>query len=304
MNFNRYIATICGLATFLLTSCSTSEVGKESPADVVYLNGRIYTVNEFQPWAEAVAIKDGKFSVVGSENDVRGVIGSGTVVVDLEGQFVMPGIVDMHAHPFSGIEMGTGAINLTDPGNPEAILQAVRDYAAKHPDKKFYMGGNWNIGGIFENDSPDKKLLDEIVPDIPVFLLSQSGHSAWVNSKALEVAGIDETFENDGAYIFDRYPGTREPSGTVRESAMVLIVSALGYMAPEEFASFLPDEIGRYSKFGVTAIQTAEGSRTWLQAAASVEEEGPTQRSALSRARLVDVAIARSGRRGDPGVHR
>ena len=72
------------------------------------------------------------------------------------------------------------------------------------------------MGGLFENDSPDKKILDEIIPDKPVFILSQSGHSAWVNSKALEVSGIDEKFENNGAYIFDRYPGTNEPSGTVK----------------------------------------------------------------------------------------
>ena len=254
----------------------TEEQSKEAVevANTVYTNGKIYTVNESHPWAEAVAIRDGRFVAVGSNADIRKFQGTSAEIVDLGGQFVMPGIVDMHAHPFSGIEMGTGAIYMTEPGNPKSILKAVKDYAAKHPEKPFYMGGNWNVGGIFKGDSPDKKLLDEIVPDIPVFLLSQSGHSAWVNSKALEVAGIDEDFQNTGAYIFDRYPGTNEPSGTVRESAMVLIVSALGYMPPEEFATFIPDEFERYSRFGVTAIQTAEGSRTWLLAAASIEKEG------------------------------
>ena len=254
--------------------CFSGQSHAQHFADSVYINGKIYTVNENQPWAEAVAIKNGRFLVVGSNADANAVTGELTTVVDLNGQFLMPGIVDMHAHPFSGIEMGSGSINITEPGNPKAILQAVKDYVAKYPDKPFYMGGNWNVGGIFKGDSPDKKLLDEIAPDTPVFLLSQSGHSAWVNSKALEAAGIDENFENKGAFIFDRYPGTNEPSGTVRESAMVLIVSALGYMPPEEFATFLPNEIQRYSRFGVTAIQTAEGSRTWLQAAASVEKKG------------------------------
>jgi predicted amidohydrolase YtcJ len=262
------------LVATILAFTGVSSVCTAQVADIVYTNAKIYTVNEAQPWAEAVAIKEGRFIKVGTVNDVKALIGDETEVVDLRGGFAMPGIVDMHAHPFSGIEMGTGSINLTEPGNRDAILQAIKDYAAQNPDKPFYMGGNWNIGGMFENDSPDKKLLDEIVPDIPVFLLSQSGHSAWVNSKALEKAGIDENFQNTGAYIFDRYPGTNEPSGTVRESAMVLITSALGYMPPEEFAPYLPAEIERYSRFGVTAIQTAEGSRTWLQAAAAVEKKG------------------------------
>ena len=127
---------------------------------------------------------------------------------------------------------------------------------------------------MFENDSPDKKVLDEIVPDVPVFLLSQSGHSAWVNSKALELAGVDETVDNVGSYIFDRYEGTNEPSGTARDNGMVLIMNALHYLAPEEFAPFFEKEIERYSRYGVTAIQPAEGSITWLRGAALLEQEG------------------------------
>lgn len=243
-------------------------------ADTVYKNGKIYTVNEAQPWVEAVAIKDGKFLIVGSNGDVDSVAGESTRVVDLRGNFVMPGIVDMHAHPFTNVDMGTGGISPTDPGDPKAILAAVKQFVAEHPDRDVYLGGTWNIGGMFENDSPDKKLLDAIVPDVPVFLLSQSGHSAWVNSKALELAGIDESYENEGAYIFDRYEGTNEPSGTVRESAMVKIMNALHYLAPEEFAPFLESELARYSRYGITAIQPAEGSPSWLLGAALLEKEG------------------------------
>ncbi|MBD3857696.1 MAG: amidohydrolase family protein, partial [Acidobacteria bacterium] len=145
---------------------------------------------------------------------------------------------------------------------------------ADHPDRDVFLGGNWSVGGaLFENDSGDKKVLDAIVPDVPVFILSQSGHSAWVNSKALEMAGIDETVENKGSYIFDRYEGTNEPSGTARDNGMVLIMNALHYLAPEEFAPFLETELERYSKYGVTAIQPAEGSISWLQGAALLEKE-------------------------------
>ncbi len=256
----------------LSPSC-TSQLPSEV-ADTVYTNGKIYTVNDAQPWAEAVAIKDGKFLVVGSNADAEAVAEESTRVVDLEGKFVMPGIVDMHAHPFTGVDMGIGGINLSSPGDLEAVLADIKQFVAEHPDRDVFLGGNWSIGGaLFENDSADKKVLDEIVPDVPVFLLSQSGHSAWVNSKALEMAGIDETVDNEGSYIFDRYEGTNEPSGTARDNGMVLIMNALHYLAPEDFAPFLEKEIERYSRYGVTAIQPAEGSITWLQGAALLEKE-------------------------------
>ena len=276
-------------AILLLTACGSEEPREQPPvaevrepavaeareiADAVYRNGRIYSVNEAQLWAEAVAIKDGKLLVVGSNADVDATVGESTRVIELGGKFVMPGIVDMHAHPFTGVDMGIGGLNLTTPGDREAILADIRQFVAEYPDRDVFLGGNWNIGGMFVNDSPDKKVLDEIVPDVPVFLLSQSGHSAWVNSKALELAGVDDTVDNVGSYIFDRYEGTNEPSGTVRDNGMVLIMNALHYLAPEDFAPFLEMEIERYSRYGVTAIQAAEGSITWLLGAALLEQEG------------------------------
>ncbi len=272
-----FLTTI--LASLFLIGCDQAPtdqtVATESTetADAVYTNGKIYTVNEAQPWVEAVAIKDGKFLKVGTTAEVESLKGENTKVVDLDGQFVMPGIVDMHAHPFTGVDMGIGGVNLSDPGNPEQNLEDIKAFIKAHPDRDVYLGGNWNVGGTYKNDSPDKKILDEISPDIPIFLLSQSGHSAWLNSKALEMAGVDENYQNKGSYIFDRYEGTNEPSGTARDMAMVIIMNALHYLSPEEFAPFFKTEVERYSKFGVTAIQPAEGSPSWLEGAALLEKE-------------------------------
>lgn len=257
-------------AIFILSGC-VNQVSEY--ADTIYTNGKIYTVNEEQPWVEAFAIKGGKFLEVGTMDEINALKGEKTKVIDLMGQFVMPGIVDMHAHPFTGVDLGTGSMNLTNPADKDAIIADIKKYVQANPDKDVYLGGNWNVGGLFDNDSPDKKILDEIMPDTPAFILSQSGHSAWVNSKALEVSGIDESFENNGAYIFDRYPGTKEPSGTVRESAMVLIMNNLHYLSPEEFAPLFKDEISRYSKYGITNIQPAEGAASHLLGAAILEKE-------------------------------
>lgn len=260
--------------SLFLFSCSMEKQGDKEQgfADAIYQNGKIYTVDSTNEWVDAVAIKEGKFIKVGSSEEVQTLIGKGTEVIDLEGHFVMPGITDMHAHPFSGVDLGTGAMNLTNPTEKETIIADIKKYVDEHPDQEVYLGGNWNVGGLFKNDSPDKKLLDEIIPSKPAFLLSQSGHSAWVNSKALELAGIDEKYEDNGAYIFDRYEGTNEPSGTVRESGMVLIMNQLSYMKPEEFAPLLKNEIERYSRYGITNIQPAEGAASHLLGAAILEK--------------------------------
>ena len=89
----------------------------------------------------------------------------------------------------------------------------------------------------------------------------------------MELAGVDENYQNEGAYIFDRYEGSNEPSGTARDMGMAIIMSALHYLSPEEFAPFLKTEFERYTKNGVTAIQPAEGSPSWLLGAAILEKE-------------------------------
>lgn len=267
----KNISIVFAILCYGLFSCTNQP---KEVADTIYTNGKIYTVDEAQPWAEAVAIKDGRFIKVGSNDEVSILKGDNTKVINLDGQFVMPGIVDMHAHPFSGVDMGTGSLNLSDPGNPEANIIDIKEFIANNSGRDVILGGNWSVGGIYKNDSPDKKILDEIVPNIPVFLLSQSGHSAWVNSKALELAEVDENYQNEGSYIFDRYEGTNEPSGTVREMGMVKIMNALHYLSPEEFAPFLKIEVERYNRNGITAIQPAEGSPSWLKGAALLEEEG------------------------------
>ena len=105
-------------------------------ADVVYANGRIYTVDEERPWAEAVAVKDGRFLVVGSAEEAASVVGTETESVDLGGAFVMPGVFDLHSHPFITPWYGSMNLELTGLSSKEEILAAVAGYAQEHPDKE------------------------------------------------------------------------------------------------------------------------------------------------------------------------
>ena len=241
-------------------------------ADVVYTNGRIYTVNEAQPWAEAVAIKDGTFLVVGSNADVESVTGEGTEVVDLGGRMAMPGLIDVHQHVLS-VAQDRANLTIEDPTDVDAMLEQIRKYAAANPDLTFIRGGAWNLG-VFPGNSPRRELLDEIVPDRPVYLLSQTGHSAWANSKALEMAGISRETPQTSQIVFDADPDTGEPSGTVREFAMSMVERILSPTPTEPYASGLESVMSEFSSYGFTALKPAEGSLSWVEGAAYLESQG------------------------------
>ena len=132
-------ATLCSIVLLSLMACSgeeppaTSEVARsqEVIADAVYTNGRIYTVNEQQPWVEAIAVKDGKFLVVGSESDVQAVTGDATQVVDLVGRMVMPGLIDTHIHVM-GASIGKANLYLSNPNDIDAMLAEIKALSLIH----------------------------------------------------------------------------------------------------------------------------------------------------------------------------
>ncbi len=241
-------------------------------ADTVYTNGRIYTVNEAQPWVEAVAIKDGKFLVVGSNADVEAVTGEGTQVHDLEGRFVMPGILDLHAHPFITPWYGNMNLPLQNPGDADAILQEVRAYAQANPDKEWVIGGQWLLG-VFPDDSPSKDLLDEIVSNRPVALLDQTGHSMWINSKAMELAGITAETETSQLIVIEKDFETGEPTGTIREQALQLVERVIPQASAEEYAEAIEYVFDMFLSYGITAQQPAEGHRASLEGLKLLESD-------------------------------
>lgn len=255
----------------LITALYLSGCGP-SPADVVYRNGRIYTVNEVQPWVEAVAIKDGAFQAVGSNADVEDVTGGGTEVVDLGGRMVMPGLIDVHVHPLS-VAASWANLRIEDPTNVDAMLAQIEAYARDNPDLLMIRGEAWNLG-VFPNNSPRKELLDAIVPDRPVYLISQTGHSAWANSNALEMAGISRETPQTSQIVYDTDPETGEPSGTVREFAMSMVERVLPPTPAEAFAASLESILSDFGSYGFTSLNTAEASEGWMEGAAHLESRG------------------------------
>ena len=262
------------LSFALALLCSCGERSFESvAADTVYTNGKIYTVNEAQPWAEAVAIKDGRFIAVGSDADVERLTDETTVTVDLDGKFVMPGIIDLHTHPFISPWYGRMNLSLENPSDAEKILDEVKAYAEANPGKEWILGGQWHLG-VFPDDNPRKEWLDEVVPDRPVNLLDQTGHSTWLNSKALELAGIDKDTPTSQLIVIEKDPDTGEPTGTVREQALQLPERVIPQAAPEDYAGPIEDIFEIFVSYGITSQQTAEGHRAPLDALVLLENDG------------------------------
>ena len=240
----------------MLTAC----VGSHSPptsADLLITNARIYTVDPNQPWASAAAVTNGRIVYVGDRAGAAEQISDATRVVDLEGQMVLPGFHDVHVHPVhSGVSYQQCA--LFDIQGLDSLLDQVRKCAEEHPDHAWILGGGWSVDNFAPSGLPDKKLLDQIVPDRPVSLKSSDGHSLWVNSRALEVAGVTAASPDPEAGRIDRYPGSNEPSGSLQEdSAMMLVMDKQPALSRAQLIAGLEYARDLFHSFGITGVQDA-----------------------------------------------
>jgi len=201
-------------------------------SELVFKNGSVYTLDKNYTWAQAVAITKDRISFVGSNAGVEDLIGSDTVVIDLEGKMILPGFVDSHAHPSHAMDL-VGNISLYSLDSIEEYKKVTVKFINKHPEKEFYRGSGW-ADTLFPNIGPTKEILDEILPNRPIAIVSYDGHSMWVNSATLEGAQITkDTPDPEGGRI-ERDPNTGEPSGTLRDTAFKLVESVIPNYTLEE----------------------------------------------------------------------
>ena len=177
-------------------------------ADTAYTNGKIYTVNPDQPWVEAVAIEDGKFLAVGSAEQIAAVSGNETEVIDLNGNFAMPGIGDAHLHP--AMTMPRRAFcalpgSFFEPSNDD-IVDALKACLKTYPaDRDWVIAGGATFAAM-NSETLTREFLDKLVPDRPAFIEDETGgHQMWFNTLAMKAAGIDKSFvDNPPEAFFDR----------------------------------------------------------------------------------------------------
>jgi len=241
---------------------------KVPPADLVLRNGRIYTLDDARTWAEALAIDDGRIVFVGPDAGVDALVGPETRFVDLEGRMVLPGFHDSHVHPVSGgVELGQ--CDLNGLATREGLFAAIEECAARTPDEEWLVGGGWDLP-LFPGANPHRSDLDRLSPDQPAYLSSADGHSTWVNSLALDIAGIDATTPDPPNGRIERDPKTGEPTGTLRESASALVSKHLPPLEPEDYVEGLKRALRMANGFGITSLIEASARDRTLEAYAAL----------------------------------
>ncbi|HDR3489472.1 TPA: amidohydrolase [Bacillus wiedmannii] len=290
----RKILLICLILSMVWISACTPGVGEgengsavlpnQLPKNVVFKNGTIYTSNGKQDIVEAVAVKEGKITFVGSNKDVEGFINEDTKVVDLQGRFVLPGFVDNHNHIFEAKSPAAGNCSVS----PDASLQEQRSYLKAC--KKDVKTGEWISGTGFSleellKDMDEKseqqtplQVLNELFPNNPVLIMERTSHSVWVNSKALELAGINkDTKDPQGGRII-RDPETGEPFGILYDTAGDIVMEKAWNSQPKLFEKNyegLLDGLNEVAKNGITTVGDGRlyWKRGWLDVWNKVNDE-------------------------------
>ncbi|MEX2149356.1 MAG: amidohydrolase [Steroidobacteraceae bacterium] len=263
-------AVVLGLAA---TLAACGGVDKEKAADLALTGGKIYTVDAGRSWAEAIAIKDGRIVFVGSSADAKNFVGDDTTVVDLKGRMVVPGFQDVHVHPISaGVE--ANACNLNGLENVDAYIAAIKKYADEHPDEPWITGGGWSMAAFGPGALARRELIDAVVPDRPVLLYSQDGHTTWANSKALEIAGITNRTPDPPDGRIDRDPKTGAAVGSLQEGASSLVTDKMPPVGDTKRADGLRYAVKYLNALGITAVQDASVNEDDLKTYRQLDDAG------------------------------
>lgn len=260
----------------LITAIACTEAPQET-ADTIYTNGKIYTVNEAQPWVEAIAIKDGKIISVGTKDEIDANIGKNTEVIDLGGKFVMPGLHDPHVHieqAYKGEILGDQLLTFSANASSIKELQLLlKEYADKNPDLKVLFAQGLPQD-LFPNSSPTKAFIDEVIPNRPVVILSDTEHEGLLNSKALEMEGIDANTPTPEGGTIDK-DSSGEPTGYFREMAAgIWAWKHYPQLSPEKHKQGLQATIAFLNSIGVTSVKQQHAKNPIAIAAQDLEKEG------------------------------
>ncbi len=223
-------------------------------ADLVLFGGPVWTGVPGAGAADAVAVRSGRIVAVGRTKQVREAVGPAAQAMDLKGKAVLPGFQDAHCHPVGGGRQGR-TCDLGAARSVQACQEVVSRFAREHPDTPWIIGGGWSME-TFAGGTPSSDLLDGVSGGRPAFLVNRDGHGAWVNARALEMAGIDAATPDPPHGRIERDAQGR-PQGTLHEGAMDLVARMVPAPAPEELAAALADAQAHLLGLGVTGWQDA-----------------------------------------------
>lgn len=256
-------------------------------ADLVITGATVETMTGRPGRADSVAVRGGRIVAVGVRRNVEALTGLATRTIALGGETLLPGFQDAHVHPIHG-GLAPALCALHDLGDARAYPDRIAAYAAAHPDREWINGSGWAMSA-FPGGNPGRAALDAIVPDRPVFLASRDGHSAWVNSRALELAGITAATPDpvDGRIERD---ANGEPAGTLHEGAANLVEVLIPTPSANDLDAALAEAQRYLHSLGITAWQDA-----WSRAPELASYRRAVAEGRLS-ARVVAAQLWENGR--------
>lgn len=251
-------------------------------ADTIYSGGPILTINDEQPTAEAVAVKDGRILAVGALSDVMATQGDATSLFDLDGRTMLPGFVDSHGHVVFGGLQALSA-NLLAPPDGEvtditSLQNILRSWAEENADAieqaGVIIGFGYDNAQLAELRHPVREDLDAVSTDLPIVIVHQSGHLGVANSKALELVGFDASTEDPAGGVIQRRDDG-QPNGVLEEYAFFgALVPILGQLGPDALLAFAEAGSNLWARFGYTTGQDGRSSAEVVEALKTVAAEG------------------------------
>ena len=276
-----HLNRIClAVLTMLLAACGDKQSIQEQHseqllvADTILTNGKIYTNDDRNPWAEAVAIKDGVIQRVGTAQELLRFKSTQTKMIDLQGKMAMPGMIDAHVHPVLGESAVISECLFPPTSTPDEIASALKLCIKENPTKDWIAGGRWdsNFFKIHDIGSPIK-WLDAISEDKAISLADDTGHNRWVNTKALQLAKLDKPgLEVDGGKIERDAQGL--PTGILLEAAMYPVLEAIPPLDKSDYLRAAISALKKANQFGITALKEAGDSYHGIEAYKGAELAG------------------------------
>lgn len=241
------VAVAC--VSLLLAGCARVP---EEPADLVLVDGVVWTGDPALPRAEALAVRGGRIFAVGSNDEVRALVGPATRVVELRGRMVVPGFIDAHTHFIDG-GFQLSSVDLRDADTPDEFVRRIAEFARRLGPGQWITGGNWDHerwGG----ELPRREWIDSVTRENPAFVQRLDGHMALANSRALALAGVTAATPEPRGGTIVRRPRSREPAGVLKDEAMGLVYRVIPPPGEAELDAALDAAVRHALALGVTQV--------------------------------------------------
>ncbi|MCY8936992.1 amidohydrolase [Peribacillus frigoritolerans] len=221
-------------------------------ADIVLSSDAIFTGLTHEPTSGAIAILGDKILSVGSKAEIEPFIGSGTKVFNYGNQLIMPGFHDFHLHiMFSALSLTS--INLFEARSAQEVAAKVLEFSKECPEEGWIIGMQWDAGYWHDKQEPHYRILDAVIPDRPVVLFHAEGHYTWVNSKAMELAGVTEEIRDPD---FGRYERDKNGllTGILYEEAQQIVLKEALRLTQNKKETILKEFLRLLSQYGITSV--------------------------------------------------